>query len=80
MGEFMEAGVGSRPFYAWRSIIFGREILAKGLVKCVNNGRSLKVWLDSWINDRGSRRPLMKNPIIDIMMTMNQLINVAIRN
>lgn len=29
--NFLEAGFGYRPFYAWRSIMYGRDLLKLGL-------------------------------------------------
>lgn len=49
--RFFQAGVGVQPSYVWRSILFGRELLEKGLIKSIGNGISIKVWLDNWILD-----------------------------
>lgn len=47
----MDATLGAKPSYAWRSILHGRELLEKGLKRVVGNGRSLYVWTDKWVED-----------------------------
>lgn len=79
VGEFLEADLSTRPSFAWRSILYGRELMVKGLVKRVGNGKSILVWNDEWIKDNGNRRPLMKNSITDILLTVDKLIDVSSR-
>lgn len=48
-GTILEASVGRRPSYAWRSIIGSRNIVKEGLVWQVGNGKQVRIWNDSWI-------------------------------
>jgi ribonuclease HI/exonuclease III len=48
-GSFLDAKVGSRPSYAWRSILAGRELLQEGLFWRVGNGRNVRIWRDKWL-------------------------------
>ncbi|KAF7128124.1 hypothetical protein RHSIM_Rhsim11G0009800 [Rhododendron simsii] len=48
-GNFMEALIGSRPSWAWASILQGRELLMKGTRWQIHNGVSVDFWVDKWI-------------------------------
>lgn len=73
--EFLEADLGVRPSYACCSILFGRELLAKGLRKEVGNGKSLNVWMDPWIFDIAPRLPLQRHFSVNLDLKVNDLIN-----
>ncbi|GLT77197.1 hypothetical protein SLA2020_488060 [Shorea laevis] len=47
--SFLEASLGNRPSYAWRSICKSRPLLEEGLIWRVGNGASIKIWGDKWI-------------------------------
>lgn len=47
--SFMEASSPSGMSYSWRSIITGREVLAKGLRYQIGDGRCVSIWNDPWI-------------------------------
>ena len=48
-GEFMKANLESKPSFAWRSILVGRELLEVGMVWRIGDGKSVAIWLDRWI-------------------------------
>ncbi|KAG7582623.1 Zinc knuckle CX2CX4HX4C [Arabidopsis suecica] len=72
--EFLHAAAGSRPSYAWRSFLHGRELLEKGLMKVIGNGQSTNVWTEKWIFDKAPRRPFNKQTLIDLDLKVSNLI------
>ena len=77
--EFLSAKEGHRPSYAWRSILFGRELLLKGIRKQVGNGKSISVWSETWINDGVMRMPLMKKIMVDLELKVCDLLELVSR-
>ncbi|KAG7552930.1 Reverse transcriptase domain [Arabidopsis thaliana x Arabidopsis arenosa] len=71
---FLEAKVGYRPSYAWRSILFGRELLERGLMKTIGNGQDTSVWADKWIHDDYPRRPINRELLMDLNLRVSSLI------
>ncbi|KAL6214411.1 hypothetical protein ACLB2K_013845 [Fragaria x ananassa] len=43
--------LGTSPFYAWRSIIDGRDILKHGLGRHIGDGQRTNIWFDPWLKD-----------------------------
>ncbi|CAG7864632.1 unnamed protein product, partial [Brassica rapa] len=37
-GSFLEASIGSRPSFIWRSILHGREALKSGMLRTIGSG------------------------------------------
>ena len=76
-GSFISATVGNRPSFAWRSLLFGRDLLKQGLKKEIGNGRDTRVWLDKWIDDpvEGMRAPWIKNYSFDVNLVVSSLID-----
>ncbi|XP_057453501.1 uncharacterized mitochondrial protein AtMg00310-like [Lotus japonicus] len=52
--SILEAPVGFRPSYAWRSICAARHVIMDGSRWRVGNGKSIKIWEDAWIPGQGS--------------------------
>ncbi|XP_009127418.1 uncharacterized protein LOC103852254 [Brassica rapa] len=70
---FMECGKGYRPSYAWRSILFGRELLSKGLIRSIGDGQTTLVWSQKWIMDDIPRRPINKEVCFDVNLKVSTL-------
>ncbi|CAN1314989.1 Uncharacterized mitochondrial protein AtMg00310 [Linum perenne] len=75
--SFMEASLGSKPSWGWRSILHGRELLRPGIIWQVGSGSLINPFSDLWVANLTNRRPtiLMTNPICDIPGTVANLIS-----
>lgn len=73
--SFLEADLGSRPSFAWRSILHRRDLLKNGLRQMIGNGSSIFVWTSQWVLDGVMRAPLMKNIIFDLDLRVKDLID-----
>jgi len=78
--DFLSATKGTRPSYAWQSILYGRELLVSGLKKIIGNGENTYVWMDNWIFDDKPRRPESLQIMVDIQLKVSQLIDPFSRN
>ena len=47
--NFLEAQIGKKPSYTWRSLMDAKEVLRKGLKWNIGNGQKTKIWADRWI-------------------------------
>ncbi|CAA7035556.1 unnamed protein product [Microthlaspi erraticum] len=72
--DFLSCGKDSRPSYTWRSILHGRELLSRGLMKSIGNGQDTNVWIDKWILDEAPRRPVNKQCLYDLCLKVSDLI------
>ena len=74
-GDFLECGIGTRPSYAWRSIIHGRELLLQGLWKRVGNGQDTHVWYENWLRMEIPRPPRYRTDDVDLTLKVSDLID-----
>ncbi|KAG2249330.1 hypothetical protein Bca52824_088958 [Brassica carinata] len=51
-----DAGLGSGPFYAWRSIHAAQKLIQQGARVLIGSGEDTKVFQDSWIGQQPARR------------------------
>ena len=80
-GEFLSASLGAMPSYAWRSLLYGRELLLKGLRHKVGNGLHTRVWIDKCIDDpvEGLGSPWIKNVSFDVNLMAFSLTDPSTR-
>lgn len=73
----LDAQLGRRPSYAWRSILEGRELLKQGLKISVGNGSSLFVWSDPWLEDEDGicRPPLRRQRFFNANLKVSEVID-----
>ena len=45
----MEANLGRRPSYVWRSLLAARETIERGSRWITGNGKKVNIWRDRWI-------------------------------
>lgn len=50
-GNFLTAKEGYQPSFAWRSILSARELVDKGGLWKIGNGRKVRIWGDKWIQE-----------------------------
>jgi hypothetical protein len=48
-GSILEAQLGNKPSFAWRSIWGSGDLLKDGLVWRIGNGSTVKIWSDKWV-------------------------------
>jgi exonuclease III len=48
-GEFLEASLGRKPSYVWRSFWNARPLLIEGLCWRVGDGSKIRIWSDKWV-------------------------------
>jgi hypothetical protein len=49
-GSFLQAGLGYKPSYIWRSLLKARPLLESGLKWRIGNGEKVRIWGDKWVD------------------------------
>lgn len=57
-GEILMTGCPAGASQTWQAIIKGKEMLRRGLIQRVGDGRTTEVWHDQWIEGTSSMRPM----------------------
>jgi hypothetical protein len=61
-GNFLNASCPKRCSYTWRSIVHGRQLLERGLIWRIGDGKKVDVWKDNWIPRASAQHPLDIQP------------------
>lgn len=48
-GNIMEARLGNNPSFVWRSLLWSKDIIERGSVWRVGDGKSIKLFEDKWV-------------------------------
>ena len=54
----MNARLGSKPSFIWRSVLWGRQVIQKGSRWRIGNGENVKVYKSNWIPGPSTFRPI----------------------
>ena len=57
-GDLLNVQEGPGMSYSWRSIVRGVKAMNEGLIWRVGDGTNINIWLDPWIPDGVTRRPI----------------------
>lgn len=77
--SLLEADLGYRPSYTWRSVWGALESVKEGLRWRIGDGKSVKIWEDAWVSGFGNGKILSApHPGVDICM-VEDLINPQTR-
>ena len=78
-GTFLDAKESAFASYAWRNILIGTDVILKGALWRVKDGKQIKIWGDNWL-------PTKSQPKVTSLMIFEQqnssvevLINQATR-
>ena len=59
----MEAEESSRGSYAWRSILYGRDVIKRGACWRIGTGQKVQIWQHTWLPSKPPTRVL--SPILE---------------
>ena len=55
---FMNARLGSKPSFIWRSVLWGRQVIQQGSRWRIGNGENVKMYKSNWIPKPSTFRPI----------------------
>jgi hypothetical protein len=74
--SILEASVGRRPFFAWRSIHGSCDLLRKGLIWRVGNGYKVQIWKDRWFPNPSTFKIITPPTLLDLEAMVSSLVDV----
>lgn len=72
--DFLKAKTSSNPSFIWRSILWGRQIINKGLRWRIGDGKSAKIYQSCWIPRPSTFKPFSP-PKLPLDSTVSELID-----
>jgi hypothetical protein len=73
--SILEARLGRRPFFSWRSIHSSCDLLNEGLIWRVVNGSSIRIWKDMWLPSPNTYCICSAPVVLDPDAIVNKLID-----
>jgi hypothetical protein len=73
--SILEAKVGRRPSFAWRSIHGSCDLLREGLIWRVGNGCKIRIWKDRWIPNPSTYKIISPPILLDSEETVSSLVD-----
>jgi len=75
---FLEANLGTRPSFAWQSILSANNLVEGGTIWRVGNGNQIRVWKDRWLSSYHSNKVQAPINLLHKDATVSELINPEI--
>ena len=73
--DFLHAELGTKPSFAWRSILAAQTVVQSGYHWQVGNGKSIGVWMDRWLPRPSTFRVLTPPTLLPVNTTMDSLMD-----
>lgn len=76
-GDFLHVQESKKISYAWKSILYGRELLVQGLSRSVGDGRSIYVSSEPWLEEEDGtcRAPIRRQREFNVNLKVSDLID-----
>lgn len=66
--------MGSNPSFIWRSILAAKDLLKGGIYWRIGNGKSVRIWQDSWLHQLSTFKPQTSRNLLGIEAKVELLI------
>jgi hypothetical protein len=73
--SILEASMGSKPSFAWRSIQGASKIVHDGLIWWIGAGSKVRIWGDKWLNNPSTYTVQSPLSILDPLAKVDELID-----
>ncbi|XP_040999620.1 uncharacterized mitochondrial protein AtMg00310-like [Juglans microcarpa x Juglans regia] len=73
--NFCQAKMGARPSFIWRSLLAAKNLIIKGSIWRIGDGKETKIWKDRWLPKRSSFMIHCQGQTIDEEAKVADLIN-----
>ena len=73
--DFLHAELGTKPLFAWRSILAAQTVVQSGYRWQVGDGKSIGVWTDRWLPRPSTFRVLSPSTLLPANTTVDSLMD-----